>query len=280
MVMIAASPNPTSPSFCGRKPLAAVFRISSLAIFMTLAACAHTPPEHEAASEADGSNDPAESVNRTIFAGNQFVDRHLLKPTAQAYLDYIPASVRHRVHNFVANLHEPEVLVNDILQGNIRRASVTSQRFVIDSTLGVGGLFDVATDWGLPDHSADFGQTFGVWGVGPGPSVQLPLFGPSNVRDTVGKVAGIVASPLGQISSSVMSNIDVAGGVFGAVDGRADLIPTTDSLERTSLDYYAALRSLMAQRRAALVREGREGKVTAHPAIDPENASPALEAVP
>ncbi|GGF48638.1 hypothetical protein GCM10011611_63780 [Aliidongia dinghuensis] len=224
---------------------------------------------------ADEPNDPAESVNRAIFAGNQFLDRHVLKPTAQAYLDDVPERARRGLHNFVANLHEPEVLVNDLLQGNLSRASVTGQRFVLDTTLGGAGLFDVATDWGLPGHAADFGQTFGVWGIGPGPAVQLPLLGPSNVRDTVGQVASIVASPLSQISSSTVSDINLAGGALGVVDGRAELLPETDSLERSSLDYYATLRSLMAQHRAAFVEEGREGKVADHPAT-PATEPPAL----
>jgi phospholipid-binding lipoprotein MlaA len=259
-----------SPILRAHGAKANTLRACCLATFLALAACAHAPSPDEAAS-ADEANDPAESVNRTIFAGNQFLDRHVLKPVAQAYLDYVPDPAQHGIHNFVSNLGEPEVLVNDLLQGNVSRAAVTGQRFVLDTTLGGAGLFDVATGWGLPKHSADFGQTFGVWGVGPGPSVQLPLFGPSNVRDTVGKLAGAVASPLGQINSSVMSDIDLAGGVTGAVDGRAELIPTTDTLERTSLDYYAALRSLMAQRRAALVEEGRKGEAAGPSAADPSH---------
>jgi len=238
-------------------------RLFCLAASLALSACAHAPSADT--TDADEANDPAESINRKVFAGNQFVDRHLLKPVAQAYLDVVPQGAQHGIHNFAGNLQQPAVLLNDLLQGNISRAAVTGQRFLLDSTLGVGGLFDVATGWGLPGHAADLGQTFGVWGVGTGPSVQLPLLGPSNVRDTVGQVAGIFTNPLGQIPSSTMTDIELAGGVTGLVDLRAELIPATDTLERTSLDYYAALRSLMAQRRAAMIEEGREGKVGGPP---------------
>jgi phospholipid-binding lipoprotein MlaA len=267
----------TSSNQSGLTPLVIIARLCGLGVFMALASCAHAPSEPVAGTEADDANDPAESINRTIFAGNQFLDRNLLKPTAQAYLDYVPVPAQHAVHNFVSNLGEPEVLVNDVLQGNVTRASVTTGRFLIDSTVGVGGLFDVATGWGLPNHSADFGQTFGVWGIGPGPSVQLPLFGPSNVRDTVGKIAGAVASPLGQVSDNTLTDIQLAGTVFGVVDGRSELIPATDALERTSLDYYAALRSLMAQRRAALVEEGRKGAVDSHAAGKPATETPVTD---
>jgi len=270
--MAIQSTNPRGPM-----PLALTARLAGLGLFLALAACAHAPSDPDATSDAD---DPAESVNRTIFEGNQFLDRNLLKPTAQAYLDYVPVPAQHAVHHFVSNLGEPEVLVNDLLQGNVTRASVTTGRFVVDSTVGVGGLFDVASDWGLPNHSADLGQTFGVWGIGPGPSVQLPLFGPSNVRDSVGKVAGLLTSPLGQVSSNTLTDIQLAGTVSGVVDGRAELLPATDSLERTSLDYYAALRSLMAQRRAALVEEGRIGAVESQAPAKPATDTPIGEPQP
>jgi phospholipid-binding lipoprotein MlaA len=119
----------------------------------------------------------------------------------------------------------------------------------------------VAAYWDRPRHNADFGQTLGVWGIGPGPAVQLPLFGPSNVRDGVGTLVGVVANPVSFIPGGAAAAIGAAGGGIGLVDRRAGLLDTTDSLEKTSLDYYATLRSAAAQRRAALVREGRVGDV-------------------
>src|SRR5258708_1435149 len=182
-----------------------------------------------------------------------------MEPCVGGYRGSVPDGVRQSLHKFVANLKEPGVAINDTLQANFSRAWNTTQRFVINSTVGGAGLFDVASDWDRPRHDADFGQTFGVWGIGPGPSVQLPLFGPSNARDAVGKAVSFVANPLGFIPGGTMSTIDLAGTGVGAVDGRAELLSVTDKLEQTSVDYYATLRSIEAQRRAAMVEEGKAG---------------------
>lgn len=234
-----------------------------LATAVSLAACAHAPADPAERAEYDRANDPAEPTNRTVFAGNRFVDRNLLKPVATAYNDYVPERVRRSVHSFGSNLKEPGVLVNDLLQGNVSRAWNTTQRFAVNTTVGGVGLFDPATGWGLPHHDADLGQTFGVWGMGPGPSVQLPLFGPSNVRDTAGFAGGLLTNPFNLASGGAITVVSAVGTGTGVVDGRARLLGTTNDLEKNSLDYYATLRSISAQRRAALVDEGRAGKVVA-----------------
>jgi phospholipid-binding lipoprotein MlaA len=242
-------------------PIASGLLLTSV---LLLSACAHAPADPEARADYDRTNDPAEPTNRTIFAGNQFVDHHALQPIARGYEDYVPGRVRKSIHNFVGNLGQPSVAINDVLQGNFSRAWNTTQRFAINTTAGGIGLFDVATDWDRPEHNADFGQTLGVWGAGPGPAVQLPLFGPSNVRDGVGKVVGMVTNPTSFVSGGAAAVVSTASGGLGAVDSRAGLLSATDSLEHTSLDYYATLRSVMAQRRAALVAEGKAGLVTNH----------------
>lgn len=228
---------------------------------VAVGACAHAPAEPEARAEYKRANDPAEPTNRAIFAGNKFVDDNALQPVARAYQEYMPSRAQKSVHNFVSNLGQPTVALNDVLQGNFSRSWNTIQRFAINTTVGGAGLFDVATDWNLPGHKADFGQTLGVWGVGPGPSVQLPLLGPSNVRDTVGTVIGVVANPTNFIPGGAAATVGMAAGAAGAVDGRARTLSATDSLEKQSLDYYAASRSAAAQRRAALVAEGKTGDV-------------------
>jgi phospholipid-binding lipoprotein MlaA len=228
---------------------------------LALAACAHPPEEPQARAEYKRNNDPAEPTNRAIFAGNKFVDDNALQPIARGYEDYVPGRARKSLHNFVSNLGQPAIAVNDVLQGNFSRSWNTLQRFVINTTVGGAGLFDVATDWDRPGHVADFGQTLGVWGVGPGPSVQLPLFGPSNVRDSVGKVVDLVSNPTNFIPGGAAATVSTATGSVGFIDGRANLLSTTGPLEHNSLDYYAALRSAAAQRRAALVAEGKAGEV-------------------
>jgi phospholipid-binding lipoprotein MlaA len=224
--------------------------------------------------------DPGESVNRGIFAGNDFLDRNLVSPVARGYRDYVPEGVRTSVGNFSSNLREPMVLANDMLQGNFTRAWGTTQRFVVNTTVGVVGLFDVAEDLDLPRHDADFGQTLGVWGVGPGPAVQLPLLGPSNARDAVGTAIGFVANPLSFVPGSAVSTASMAGTGGRVVDGRANLLDATDSLRESSLDYYASLRSIQAQRRAKLVQEGTDGKAAGSITIIPAVTEPALPVAP
>ena len=260
----SASPRPSTSGLWAA--IAAVLTHGpALASMLLLVACAHVPTDPDARAAYDRANDPAEPTNRTIFAGNQWVDRNALKPVARAYENHVPEGVRKSIHNFVSNLKEPGVLINDTLQANFSRAWNTTQRFVVNSTVGGAGFFDVASDWDLPHHDADFGQTFGVWGIGPGPAVQLPLLGPSDARDAVGTVIGFVANPLNFIPGGTITTIQVTGGGAGVVDGRAGLLSTTDELEKSSLDYYAALRSIMAQRRAAVVEDGKEGKVGGTP---------------
>ena len=241
----------------GRLQCGAVLLASALA----LVACAQAPADPAARAELEKNNDPAEPTNRAIFGANQFVDRNALRPVARTYATYVPGAVRRGLHNFVSNLEEPSTAVNDVLQGNVSRAWNTTQRFVVNTTVGGAGLFDIATDWHRPHHQADFGQTLGVWNIAPGPAVQLPLFGPSNVRDTVGKVGGLILDPLTFVGGSTLSTVTAVSGGVGVVDGRSRLLSTTDSLERSSLDYYATLRSVMAQRRASLVAQGKAGSV-------------------
>jgi phospholipid-binding lipoprotein MlaA len=152
------------------------------------------------------------------------------------------------------------VLVNDVLQGNMGRAWTTTQRFVVNTTVGAAGLFGVASDLDPPTHKADFGQTLGVWGVESGPSVQLPLLGPSNLR-AAGTAVGLLCDPVGYVPG--MQVVRTAGAVGGAIDGRARMLAVTDDLEKSSVDYYSAVRSLYAQHRAAFVEEGKAGGIRA-----------------
>ena len=227
---------------------------------LALSACAAAPSDPAARAEFNQTDDPIEPANRAVFSANQYVDRNALKPAAQSYKEYVPGSARRRIHDFVNNLSEPGIAVNDVLQGNLARAWNTTQRFAVNSTVGGAGLFDVAAGWNLPRHQADFGQTLGVWGVGPGPKLQLPLLGPSDLRDAAGQVVGLATNPLNAVTGGAAVALTVGSGL-GVIDGRAGLLSATDAMERESLDYYATLRSLMEQRRAKLVAEGKAGRV-------------------
>jgi phospholipid-binding lipoprotein MlaA len=224
---------------------------------LALSACSHgvkkAPAEDTTAQP--GHDEP---INRKVFAFNKVVDHAVIRPVARGY-SHLPRPVRNGVRNFSQNMREPLVFANDLLQANILRSLNTAGRFVVNSTVGVVGIFDVANHWGMPHHDADLGQTFGVWGMGPGHTVELPIFGSSNVRDSVGRILTMSFNRLGDNSDTVQT-LDTIKTVGGIVDGRARALPLTDRLEQ-SPDYYAALRDSAAARRVALVADGREGAV-------------------
>jgi phospholipid-binding lipoprotein MlaA len=241
---------------------------------LTCAGCATPPDDPAARAEFDKTNDPIEPANREVFGANQFVDRNALKPAAQAYQDWVPEGVRTGIHNLLGNLKQPQVMFNDVLQANAGQAWTTLRRFAVNTTVGGLGVFDVASDWDLPGHQADFGQTLGVWGVGEGPFIELPLFGASNVRDTVGQVAGMLTNPLSFVPGGVaVTAAQVSTGALGALDQRGRNIAALDDLERSSVDLYATLRSIQRQRRDALIEQGKDpaapkGRIDIYPGGD------------
>jgi phospholipid-binding lipoprotein MlaA len=244
-----------------RKLLVGLF---ALGIALGTGACASAPSDPEAKAEFDKINDPAEPTNRDVFAFNQSLDRNVIKPVAQAYEDNVPEPVRRGLHNFLTNLDEPLVSFNDLLQANSERALTSTTRFFINTTFGVVGIFDMAGEWGLPHHDSDFGQTFGVWGIGEGPYLTLPVFGPSNPRDAVGTALTFVANPLTWMSGTATVVAGLGRGVSSGVDERARNIDTLDDLQRSSLDFYATLRSVYRQHREGMIEEAKSGNPNAH----------------
>jgi phospholipid-binding lipoprotein MlaA len=212
----------------------------------------------------DSANDPAEPINREVFKANKVFDDVVLKPVARAYVGGVSPEVRQGIHNFTNNVGEPVVFANDVLQGNVDRAWNTTQRFAVNSTIGIVGFVDVAGKWGRPHHYADLGQTFGVWGIPPGPAVQIPVLGPSNLRDAVGltttSLAGTFA--LQGTIGNVVSYTELGATGVDDIDYRSKLLPNTDALEKNSKDLYASTRLIKAQLRAKLVEEGRAGRVS------------------
>lgn len=246
------------------KPAPLPVQLSLVVALAALASgCSSTPAATPGACEsvAYTVHDPAEPVNRGIFAFNRTVDDYALAPVARGYLK-LPEVFQTGVHNFVANFGEPKVFINDLLQGNAQRSVNTLGRFVINTTAGIVGLIDVSGKLGIERHEADFGQTFGVWNIAPGPIVELPLLGTANLRDATGKVLSFAVDPFGDNSSTVdtLGTINTAGGI---VDGRAQALPLTDAL-RAQADYYSALRDATAQRRADFVAQGKLGAVVSH----------------
>ncbi|HEX4194259.1 MAG TPA: VacJ family lipoprotein [Stellaceae bacterium] len=232
------------------------FALLLVVLFLPLlAACATPPTDPAARADYDARNDPIEPTNRDVFAVDQFVDKNAMQPVAQAYRDYVPVVVQHRLHDLLANLQDPVIEINDLLQGNFARGWVTFQRFAINSTIGGLGLFDVATDWDLPYHDADYGQTLAVWGIADGPYVVLPILGPSNVRDAVGTGMGFFLDPLGFVGGNNAFIANLSRGVANGIDDRADNLDTLKALEDNSLDFYATLRSAYRQHRQHEVAE-------------------------
>lgn len=233
-------------------------QLAGLAL-LCLAGCAQVDVAPGDCAATANASDPAESVNRRLFAFNRVLDDYALKPLARGY-EKLPEPVQSGVHSFVDNFGEPKVFVNDLLQGNFKRSANTLGRFGVNTTVGVLGIFDVAEHWGMPHHRADFGQTFGVWGVGDGPILELPLLGSHNSRDSLGVVMGFLLNPLGGVDSDTYDALATVDTVGGVVDGRAEALPLTDRLEHEP-DYYLALRDSIAQRRTLLVDDGRLGDV-------------------
>jgi phospholipid-binding lipoprotein MlaA len=215
-------------------------------------------------ADVDG-RDPLEPVNRAIFGFNEFVYEYLLTPAARGYNRFVPEFARDSLSNTISNLKGPVTLANDILQLEASRAGTTFVRFVINSTLGFFGILDPASELGFSKHSEDFGQTMGSYGVGEGFYLVLPLLGPSNPRDAVGKllVDGYF-DPFGYY----LSNTDnenwgyVRSGVSGFSE-YAGIVDDLDNLRQTSVDFYGALRSLYRQRREAEIRNREQGAVPA-----------------
>ncbi len=239
-----------------------------LSLLLLVAACAARPPAADADAQAEfrENNDPLEPTNRFFYAINDGLDTYVLRPAAVAYRTVVPGAVRRPVHNALVNLSTPAQFANDVLQGKPRRAGNSLMRFLINSTAGGGGFFDVATDWGYPDHDADFGQTLAVWGVGEGPFLFLPVLGPSNPRDTVGFGANTVLDPLTWASFGGSKTLGFTRLGVGAVDARERLIDPIDSIKRSALDPYATFRSLYRQNRADEVAKARQDRPATVPA--------------
>jgi phospholipid-binding lipoprotein MlaA len=227
-------------------------KIAAIFAALGLSACASA----QSGAQGDLNNDPNEAMNRKIFEFDQKLDSWTLRPTAVAYSKYIPTPIREGAHNLLANLDLPKTFANDLLQAEPRRAAQTVARFTINSTLGVAGAFDVASGFGVPAHTEDFGQTLAVWGVGEGSYLVLPLFGPDPPRDVFGQAVDFLFDPTVYIHMRQHLWWVMGREYATFVDVRARNMETLEDIERNSLDYYATTRSLYRQYRASEIRNG------------------------
>ncbi len=217
-----------------------------LAAVAALSACASIPPEQKSAA------DPWEGANRSMYAVNDTVDRYTLKPVAKAYRAVVPSFARTGVTNFNRNLVAPASSLNNLLQGKPIRSLSEMTRFIINSTVGIGGLIDWASMGGIERHYEDFGQTLAVWGVPDGPFVMLPLFGPSTLRDALAFPVTVVSDPLLYVDDSSVRDPLV---VLTAIDARYRLLAAERLLE-DSKDRYVTLRESYLQNRRFQIHDG------------------------
>lgn len=214
-----------------------------------------------------GEEDPFECLNRGIFWINQGIDYLIIEPIALVYKELIPAYGRDRISYILRNLNEPVVLANNFLQGDLEDARGTIWRFLINTTIGVVGIFDVATDLGFPYKKEDLGLTFASWGVCPGPYLILPILGPSTVRDGIGRLGDYSFDPINWWVFGIPSTAHTSTQIL---DAKADNIEITNDIKKNAIDHYASIRAWYIERREDLLKgeKGRELVDTPRPDDD------------
>lgn len=257
-----------------KKWLSKVSGIAAIAVI--LSGCA-TQPQTQ-----DDVNDPLEGMNRAVHGFNDAFDTLLLRPAATFYRAMLPPPVQDGIHNLLSNLSSPIIFVNDLLQGETERAGVTLSRFAINTTIGLLGINDAAEEMGYKKHSEDFGQTLAVWGVGEGPYIVLPIFGPSNPRDAVGLVVEYFADPVNIWANNTnRDGLPLTRSIAGAIDKRSHYYEAIEDIRKNSLDPYAAMRSYYRQGRKAEILNVQEPKVSKAPdlSFDFDAPSPGDEEI-
>lgn len=224
-------------------------RLFALSLILVVAGCASLPAGH-----VPDSRDPWERYNRAMFEFNDNVDRAVIKPVAEVYRDYVPELFQVTLRNFFGNLRDVAVTVHQLLQGKPSEAGNSAARVLINTTIGFLGLGDPASEMGYNKTSEDFGQTFGRWGVEPGPYFVIPILGPSTVRDTFGTVLDFTYSPMDSVITDP-SDRNVARGLIG-IDRRKELLGSEGTLKALSFDKYSGVRDAWLAHRRSEIYDG------------------------
>jgi len=224
-------------------------------------------PAQAAAEEGD----PLEPVNRSFYQFNDGLDRNFIRPVAEAYVKVTPEPFREGITNFFNNVGYLNVIANDLLQGKVGQFFQDSGRFVVNSTLGIGGLFDPASGMGLPAHQEDLGQTFGVWGAPEGAYLVLPLFGPDSVRNVGDRVTSTLLNPLFYVGGVVLVPVQA----LNVVNTRANFLDATRVRDQAALDPYAFTRESWRQRRQFLIYDGNPPTTELDEFIDEDSSGDA-----
>ena len=264
-------------------PWSAAGPIGGVVLFVAaaLAGCATPPTDPAERAAFVQNNDPLEPLNRKVLDVNQFVDRILFRPVAKAYVFAVPEDGQAAIHHVLDNMKEPTLFFNHALQGEFKRAGITLGRFVVNSTVGLGGIVDVMAKNGVERQPADFGQTLFVWGIPSGPYLVLPILGPSNPRDAGGSLVDSYADPFTILANANgVTELTTARLVSGGIDLRAQVLDVLDDLQKNSVDFYAQLRSLSQQHRAAELTHGSTPDATPSLYNDPGSPAPVPNPAP
>jgi phospholipid-binding lipoprotein MlaA len=238
-------------------PRGAWRRAALLLLAASLTGCAAPPRDPAARAAFEQNNDPLEPLNRETLKFNQVLDSLLLKPVTEIYVAVLPEPARNAIQRALANMKEPVIVINNALQGRPGGAGIAAGRFVVNTTVGLVGFLDVAQNVGLKPQTGDFGQTLYAWGFPQGPYLVLPILGPSNPRDALGMVADNYIDPFSYAATTAdADDIQLTRFILGGVDERARAMKELDDLQKNSVDFYAALRSLTQQHRATELRHG------------------------
>lgn len=254
------------PTAWGRRFL----RMESLCLALALGGCASIPQDQR------DPGDRFEAGNRSVYNFNEGLDRVALKPVSRAYIDHVPQPVRTAASNFFDNLRYLDTVLNGFLQGKVAQGSSDLARFGINTTVGVLGLFDVASKFGLPPHDEDFGQTLAIWGAGPGEYLVYPLLGPSGVRDTGGVVVSLLTNPI----VYAVPPVAIPLGILSVVDLRARNEGFTRFRDAAALDPYVFTRESYLQYRQFEIYDGNPPRPKLELFEDPAADSQAEKMVP
>ena len=226
--------------------LSSASRTAVTAIVLLLTAGCASPPGQ------NNNGDPHEAINRKIYNFNDTLDKNFVEPVAKKYAEYTPSPVRTGVTNFFDNVNYLNTIANDLLQGKLAQSGQDSGRFIVNSTVGIGGLFDPATSMGLKQHKEDLGQTLGTWGAHEGAFLMLPFMGPSSYRDVSSPVMDTLLNPLTYLASVVT----VPTGVLNLINARANLLDATRIRDQAALDPYSFVREAWRQQREYEIYDG------------------------
>ena len=220
--------------------------------------CATPPPKTDTAGYQayEQLNDPLEPTNRVFYKVNDVLDTYFMKPVAQGYVYVTPQAFRTHVSSFTMNIGEPARMLNFMAEGMPRDAGTAFMRFLINSTIGIGGIFDPASALGYKETDTDFGLTLAIWGMAPGPYLYLPVFGPSGARDVLNLPVSYFLTPMEAApASNALTDFTRAETGLDLVNTRANFLAPIDQVKATALDPYATFRSLYRQSRASQIQQ-------------------------